>query len=115
MLNKLHGPFVRQIVEKSSNVRVKHPVHSLRLDSRRQRIQRLVRVASRPKPVREAFEVHLINLIENGHHGLLDDFVLQGRDDQRELHLSPARLWDGLKSVTRSIPCVASASKYSKN
>ena len=74
-----------------------------------------MRAATGPEPVREAFEVHLVYLVEYGHHGLLNDFVLQRRDDQRELHLSPARLWDGLKSVTRSIPCVASASKYSKN
>jgi len=43
-------------------------------------VQRLVRVAAGTKPIREAFEVHLINLIEDGHHGLLDDFVFQCSD-----------------------------------
>src|ERR1039458_2745824 len=49
MLDELYCPFVRQIVEKASNVRVKHPVHSLPLDSHSQRVQRLVRVATRPE------------------------------------------------------------------
>jgi hypothetical protein len=85
MLDELHGPFVRQVVEKASNVRVEHPVHVLPLDSHCQRVQRLMRVATRPEPIREALEVHLINLIEDGHHGLLDDLVLQRRDAQRTL------------------------------
>ena len=36
-------------------------------------------------------------------------------DGQCELHLSPVHLWDGLKSVTLSTPCVVSASRYSRN
>jgi hypothetical protein len=44
-----------------------------------------MRATPRPEPVRKASEVHLIYLIENGHHGLLNDFVLQGRDAQRTL------------------------------
>jgi hypothetical protein len=45
-----------------------------------QRIQRLMRVAAGPEPVRKASEVHLINLIEDGHHRLLNNLVLQRRD-----------------------------------
>src|SRR5262245_42504511 len=41
--------------------------------------------AARSKPVGKAQEVHLIYLIENGHHGLLNDFVLQCRNAQRTL------------------------------
>jgi hypothetical protein len=84
-------PFVRQVVEKSSNVRVEHPVHSLRLDSYSQRVQRLVRVATWPEPVREAFEVHLVDLVEDGHHRLLDDLVFQRCDAQRALPPSLCR------------------------
>src|SRR5665213_2065263 len=36
-----------------------------------------------PEPVRKAFEVRLVNLIEHGHHGLLNNLVLQRRDTQR--------------------------------
>ena len=45
--------------------------------------QRLVRVATRPETIRIGFEVHLMNFIENGYHGLLDDLVLQRRNAQR--------------------------------
>ena len=51
MLDKLYSPFVRQIVEKSSKVRIEHPVHSLPLDAHSQRVQRLMRVATRPEPI----------------------------------------------------------------
>src|SRR5262249_7106775 len=64
------------------NVRIEHPVHSLPLDTHSQRIQRLMRATTGPKPVGKAFEVDLINLIEDGHHGLLNNFVLQRRDTQ---------------------------------
>ena len=39
----------------------------------------------RSRPIREAPKVHLIYLIEDGDHGLLNDLVLQGRDAQRPL------------------------------
>src|SRR5258706_15279223 len=49
-----------------------------------------MRAATRPKPIRKALEVHLINLIEDGHRGLLNKLVLQRRDAQRAL--PPVRL-----------------------
>ena len=42
-----------------------------------ERIERLMRVTSWPKPIREALEIHLINLVEDHHHGLLNDLVFQ--------------------------------------
>src|SRR5664280_2236860 len=39
--------------------------------------------APRTKTIREAEKVFLVNLIEDGDHGLLDDLVLQCRDPQR--------------------------------
>jgi hypothetical protein len=36
-------------------------------------------------PVRKAFEVDLVDLVENRHHSLLNDFVLQCCDAQRTL------------------------------
>src|ERR1700751_204743 len=44
-----------------------------------------MRTAARTEPVGEALEVDLINLIEDRHHGLLDDFIFQCRDAQRTL------------------------------
>jgi hypothetical protein len=80
VLNELHRPFVAHVVKEPSNVGVEYPVHPLPLDSHRQRVQRLVWVTPGPESVREALEVHLVNLIENGHHGLLYDLVFQRRD-----------------------------------
>jgi hypothetical protein len=85
VLEELQHPFVVHMVKEPANVRIQHPVHPLPMESHTQRIQRLVRVATRPEPVREAFEVHLVNLIENGHHRLLNNLVLQRRDAQRAL------------------------------
>ena len=44
-----------------------------------------MRAATGPEPVRKAFEVHLVNLVEDRHHGLLNNLVLQRRDAQRTL------------------------------
>jgi len=48
-----------------------------------QRVQRLMRTASGPKPIRKALKVHLVDLIEDRDHRLLNDFVFQRRDAQR--------------------------------
>jgi hypothetical protein len=53
------------------------------MDAHRQRVQRLMWAATGSEPIREAFEVHLINLIEDGHDGLLYDLVFQRRYAQR--------------------------------
>ena len=82
MLDKLQHPFVIQVIEEATNVCIEHPVHSLPLNAHRQRIQRLMRAATRPEPVGKAFEVDLIYLIEDRHHSLLNDFVLQSCDSQ---------------------------------
>src|ERR1700761_2354524 len=44
-----------------------------------------MRTASGAEPVREALEVDLVYLIEDRHHSLLDDLVLQCCDAQRTL------------------------------
>ena len=72
-------------IQEATDVGIKHPVHSLPLDAHRQRVQRLMRAATGTEPVREALEVDLIYLVEDRHHGLLNDFVLQRRDAQRTL------------------------------
>ena len=50
------------------------------LNAHRQRIESLMRAASGPEPVGEALEVDLIDSVEDRHHGLLNDFVLEYRD-----------------------------------
>src|ERR1700745_178533 len=91
MLDELHRPLVTHVVEEATNVRIEHPVHSLPLDAHRQRVQRLVRATTGSKTVGEALEVDLVDLVEDRHHGLLNDFVFQCRNAQRTL--SPSSLW----------------------
>jgi len=50
VLNKLHGPLVAHVVKESTNVQIEHSVHSLPENAHIQRIERSMRVASRPKP-----------------------------------------------------------------
>ena len=63
-------------IQEATNVGIEHPVHLLPLDARRQRVQRLMRAATGTKSIRKAFEVDLVDLVENRHRGLLNDFVL---------------------------------------
>ncbi len=85
VLDELSRPRVAHVIEEATDVRIEHPVHLLPLQSNHERIERLMRTAARTEPVGEALEVDLINLIEDRHHGLLDDFVFQCRDAQRTL------------------------------
>src|SRR5271166_4037514 len=72
-------------IQKAADVGIEHPVHLLPFQSHSKRIQRLMWAAARAEPVGEAFEVDLVNLVEDRHHGLLDYFVLYSRDAQRAL------------------------------
>src|SRR5450631_1256170 len=76
VLDELHRPFVAHVVEKAADVRIEYPVHFLPLDAHSKRVKRLMRAAARTEPVGEALEVDLVYLIEDRHHGLLDEFVL---------------------------------------
>ena len=93
--------FVTHLVKEPTNVRIQHPVHSLPMEAYTQRVQRLVRAATRPESVRKAQEVHLVNLIENGHHSLLNNFVLQRRDAQRALPPVGLRYIDSSRGLRR--------------
>jgi hypothetical protein len=42
-------------------------------------------MAPRPEPVRKILKVLFPDLVENLHHGTLDDFILQRRNPQRAL------------------------------
>src|ERR1035437_2300195 len=82
MLDELHRPFVVHVVEEPPTVRIEYPVHAFPLDARVQRVQRLMQAASWPKPVRKAPKVHLVYLIEDRDHRLLNDLVFQRGDAQ---------------------------------
>src|SRR5262249_38265171 len=75
-----------------ADIRVEHPVHPLAFDPDRESVQRIMRTAPRPKTVREAPEVHLVDGVENLDGRPLDDLVLQRGDTQRPQ--PPVRLRD---------------------
>jgi site-specific DNA recombinase len=85
VLDEADEPFVVQRIEEPLNVRVEHPVHLLRLDADRERVQRVVRAALWPKSVRKAEKVLFVNGIEHLDDGTLDDFVFQRRNAERPL------------------------------
>ena len=93
-------------IEESPNVGIKNVVHVLHRERIRERIQRLMLAASRSKTIREAQKVFLVNRIEDGDHGLLDDLVLQRRNPQRTLppvgfrDIHPSR---GLRSICSAV------------
>jgi len=69
----LHGP------EKALDVSVKSVVHLLLQKHVRQLIQRIMLAAPRTESIGEAERVLFVDLVEEAGHGLLDDFVFQGR------------------------------------
>ena len=67
------------------NVRIEHEVHPLSYDCSRQGVQRLMRASPRPKSIRKAEKVLLVDHVQHRHHCALDYFVLQRRDPKRPL------------------------------
>src|SRR6266704_5500910 len=80
MLHELDQPALVEVIEKASDVCVQNVVHLLLQKRIRQRIQRIVLAAPRAEPIRESQKVFLVDLIEDGNHGMLDKFVFDSRD-----------------------------------
>src|SRR5580704_7868924 len=85
-------------IEEATDVRIQHPVHSLPMESHTERVQRLMWATPRPETIRKAPKVHLIDFVEDGHRGLLNDFVLQRRNTQRTLPPVSLRYIDSPRS-----------------
>src|ERR671918_231214 len=85
MLDELHQPPVVDGIEEPTDVGIEHPVHLPRQQSRIERIQRMMRAASRPEPVREAEEVSLVDRVHHLNRRALDELVFQRGDAQRPL------------------------------
>jgi hypothetical protein len=61
-----------------------------------------MRTAPRPEPVGETPKILLVDLLEDGHHRLLDNLIFQGGDAQRTLSSISLRDVDppgGLRSI----------------
>ena len=78
----LISQLVIEVVEKTPNVSIQNVVHLLLQERVRQRIQRIMLAAPRAKSIRKTEKVFLVDLVEDGDHGMLDDFVFQGRNPQ---------------------------------
>src|SRR6266403_182064 len=85
MLHELDQPTLVEVIEKSSNIGIQNVVHLLLQERVRQRIQCLMLVAPRAKPIRKAEKILFIDLVEDGNHGLLDKFVFDSRDREGTL------------------------------
>jgi len=83
VLNKPLKPLMVKTREVVAEVRVEHPVHTLPQDPGRERIQRVMRTAPRPKSVRETEEVLLVDGVQHLDHRPLQDLVLQRGCDAR--------------------------------
>src|SRR5882757_8726699 len=77
MLNELDHPCFVEVIEEALDVGIKYVVHLSFHERVRQRIQRLMLAAPRTKTIREAEEVLLIDVVEDGDHRVLDDLVFQ--------------------------------------
>jgi site-specific DNA recombinase len=80
VLDELHYSRMVHRVEEPADVRIEHPTHFVMFNGHGDRIQCIVLVAARPKPVRKAHEVFLVYRVEHLGRGPLDYLVLQGRD-----------------------------------
>ncbi len=110
VLKKPLQPAMVKAGEELADIRVEHPVHLLAHDPDRQGIQRVMRGASRPKPIRESEEVLFVDRVQHLDDRPLDDLVLQRCDTKRPE--PPVRLGDEhplrrLRSVTPRMNPVA--------
>ena len=85
MLQEADQPFLTDLVEERPDVGVQYEAHLLAVDPDTERIQRIMRAAPGPEPIREPEEVLLVDRVQQRDHRPLDDLVLQGRDRERAL------------------------------
>ena len=77
VLDKLHQPSLIESVIKLPDVGIEHPVHFLRSDPDRQRIQRLVWATPWSESIRESQEVLFADRVQYLDGGTLDDLIFQ--------------------------------------
>src|SRR6266481_3386897 len=85
MLDELDQPFVGKPIEKTFDVKIEHPVHFSRQQSRVERIQRLMLASPWPEPVRKAEKIRFVYGVQHLDRCTLDDFVFQRCDSERSL------------------------------
>src|SRR4029077_7406121 len=78
MLQETDQPFPADRIEEASDVGIEYPVHLCAADSDNERIQRIMRAAPWPKPIRETEEIFLVVRVQDCRRCALDGFVLLG-------------------------------------
>src|ERR1700738_4271981 len=91
MLHEPDEPFLVHRVEERLDVGVQYEAHLLAVDPDAERIQRIVRAASRPEPVRDSEELFLVDRIQQRAPRPWDDLAPQAR--ARERALPAIRFW----------------------
>ena len=102
------------MIEEPTNVRIKYPVHSLPFDAHVQRIQRPMGAASRTKSIRKAPKVHLVYLVEDRDHRLLDNLVFQRSNAQWPLPAISLRYVHSSRGLRPIRSTVNSAMEFGK-
>src|SRR6266542_3710206 len=76
---------MRDFGEEGPDIGIEYEVHLRAADPDDERVQRIVRAAPSPEPIREPEEVFLVDRAQHRSRGSLDDLVFEGRDRQRAL------------------------------
>jgi site-specific DNA recombinase len=85
VLDETDEPLLAHRAEEVPDIGVKNIVHLPARDAHHQGVQRIVRSAPGPEPVREPEEVLLVDGVQHQDGGALVDLVFQGGDRQRPL------------------------------
>jgi hypothetical protein len=94
VFQKAEEPRVAHALEERGQICIEDPLDLGAGNPERQGIKRIMLPATRPEAITEAEEVALVNLIQYGDHGPLDDFIFQRRNPEGPL--APIRLRDVL-------------------
>jgi hypothetical protein len=96
----------RCTIQELGPIRIEDPLNIGAGAPERQGIKRLMLPATRPKAIAEAEELSLVNLLQYGNHGTLDDFVFQRRHAEGSLaaiRLGDVLAADGLGTIRLAV------------
>src|SRR6516225_3262150 len=85
MLQEADQPLLVDLVEERADVGVQYEAHLLAVDADAERIQRIMRAASWPEPIRQSEEVFLVDRVQQLGHCPLDNLILKRSNRERTL------------------------------
>ena len=105
MLDKRDRPIMFDPVEELPDIQIQHPVHFSSLDLHVEGIQRIVLPPAGPKPVGEAKEIFLVNVLHERNGCLLDQLIFQAQNAQWP-QAAVCHLPSGFESVWQASACM---------